>query len=255
MEQVRLDIKEENYAVLTLQRSAKMNAVTRQMTRELKEALDQVSADHTLKFLVITGGGERAFCTGGDLHEFHGGMSADEAYNLLRPMMEVLHQLATMPIPVIALLNGQARGGGCEIATACDFRYGRKEAKYGFVQGNLGITPGWGGGTLLYQRITPGNAAHWLMDAEMYEAERTLHIGWLHKISSLEDIKGLKDIHPFLNKTAAQMRVFKKQLLKESFPEDLYERMEEEVRLCSNLWETEEHKLAVEKFMSTRKKL
>lgn len=253
MDHVLLDISEEGCATITLNRPEKMNAINKQMVQELREILDTITTLESLKLVLITGAGERAFCAGGDLNDFHGEMTASEAYELLVPMKEVLYKIATMPVPTIALLNGQARGGGCEIATACDFRYGVSNTSFGFVQGNLGIRPGWGGGVLLYERIAPAQAAHWLMDAEMYKAVETFRIGWLHKIGTLEELRSDRLIESFLNKTETQMRQFKSQYLSSLSIKGINDRMDEEVKECAVLWESEEHKLAVQKFMSSRK--
>lgn len=251
MKQVLIE-KKDGYAILTLNRPDKMNAVTKQMAKELYEGILALK-EEDLKFIVLTGAGSRAFCAGGDLNELHGEMDAEEAYEILYPMKEVLYELATFPVPTFALLNGQARGGGCEIATACDFRYGLNTSSYGFVQGNLGITPGWGGGTLLYQRIKNDDAAHWLMDAEMYSAEQVYRIGWLHKMITV-NCNAEELFSSFLNKTSEQMRVFKRQYLNHLYLEGLSERMNQEVHQCSLLWESDEHKEAVRKFAANRKR-
>ncbi|KHE71808.1 enoyl-CoA hydratase/isomerase family protein [Halobacillus sp. BBL2006] len=253
MELIKLKFEDEGYASLTLNRQEKLNSVSKKMTEELFEALQLVKENKEIKFLTVTGAGERAFCTGGDLNELHADMNAEEAYEILHPMKKVLFELATLPVPTITLLNGQARGGGCELATACDFRYGIESASYGFVQANLGITPGWGGGELLHSRIDSGLAAHWLMEASMYSAEYSYQIGWLHKVVSLNELRSKKVFQSFLNKTPEQMRVFKKKHVTHVIPQDLSRQMDEEVRQCSLLWESDAHKEAVQRFMNKTK--
>ncbi|MGI8315015.1 enoyl-CoA hydratase/isomerase family protein [Halobacillus mangrovi] len=253
MELVKLAFKDEGYAQLTLNRTEKLNSVSKQMTDELYKALQKVKEMKDIKFLTLTGEGERAFCTGGDLTELHADMNAEEAYGVLHPMKVVLYELVTLPVPTIALLNGQARGGGCELATACDFRYGVDYASYGFVQANLGITPGWGGGVLLYSRIHSNAAAHWLMEAKMYTAKQAYNTGWLHKVVTVNQLRSMDIIQSFLNKTPEQMKWFKKQYTSHIFARDLSLKMEEEVRQCSLLWESDAHKAAVQKFMDKRK--
>lgn len=252
MEYVLLDFKKEGYAAITLNRPEKMNAVNKQMVVELHNTLSKVRQASNLKFVTITGAGEQAFCAGGDLKEFHGDLSAEEAFELLNPMKEFVYLLSTLPVPTIALLNGQALGGGCEIATACDFRYGIDSASFGFVQGNLGITPGWGGGALLYKRISPDLAAHWLMDSQMYNCDKSLQIGWLHKKCTRGELKSKDLFYSFLNKTPQQMKWFKHQYLT-SISTDLQQDMDDEVKNCSSLWESEAHKIAVQTFMDSRK--
>ncbi|MFQ3545854.1 enoyl-CoA hydratase/isomerase family protein [Halobacillus rhizosphaerae] len=254
MKEVILHWHEEGYASIMLNRPNKLNSITPQMTEDLHNALEEALKFEELKFLIVTGAGERAFCSGGDLNELHGDLSADDAYQTLHPMKEVLLKLALFPVPTIAILNGIARGGGCEIATACDFRYGLADGEYGFVQANLGICPGWGGGALLYKRILPVHAALWLMQANLHKAEDTLHSGWLHKIITKSEIKGTEILKDFLNKTPAQLRWFKQQYLSEINAAELNRQMEQEVKQCASLWESEEHKQAVQNFLKTRKK-
>ncbi|RWZ60708.1 enoyl-CoA hydratase/isomerase family protein [Halobacillus fulvus] len=247
------DIKQEGYGVLTLNRPEKRNALHPPMIEELKGAMEQIKKEEALKFLVLTGNGDQAFCAGGDLNAFHGEMPSEEAYQLLRPMKDVLYDLATFPIPTIAVLQGQARGGGCELATACDFRYGLNEASFGFIQGNLGIAPGWGGGALLYKRIRADLAAHWLMDSEMYSASKAQQIGWLHKTGDREQLTSAEMFESFIRKSREQMKVFKQQYIKQLNVAELARDMEEEVRECSVLWESEEHIQAVRRFMDSKK--
>ncbi|MFC7061311.1 enoyl-CoA hydratase/isomerase family protein [Halobacillus seohaensis] len=253
MEQIKATITDQGLAIITLNRSEKMNAVTKKMTDELKQILSEFKLNSNMKCLLITGSGDQAFCAGGDLREHHADMSESEAYQILHPMKEVLYEIATFPMPTFAYLNGPARGGGCELATACDFRYGLKDVEFGFVQGDLGITPGWGGGELLYKRIRPELAAHWLIDSKMYTTIEAYQIGWLHKIVSLEELKNNPMIDPFLKKSYEQLRTFKEQYLQKLSIDQLSAEMDEEVRNCANLWESKEHIEAVDKFMSRRK--
>ncbi|UOR12935.1 enoyl-CoA hydratase/isomerase family protein [Halobacillus amylolyticus] len=254
MGQVILSVSDRGYAHIVLNRPEKMNAITQKVISELRDALKQARAIENLKCLVISGAGDRAFCAGGDLQEFHGELTKEEAYRMLSPMKDALYELACFPLPTFAFLNGQARGGGCEIATACDFRYGLADSSYGFVQGQLGILPGWGGGVLLYKKIAAHFAAHWLMDARMYGTEEVSRMGWLHKVVSKQQLAGEELLQPFLEKSQEQLRLFKKQYSEHLSIEGLLQQMDEEVQQCSGLWESEAHVQAVRRFTSSRKK-
>ncbi|WP_261179315.1 enoyl-CoA hydratase/isomerase family protein [Anaerobacillus sp. CMMVII] len=105
-----------------------------------------------MKIVVLTGAGTDAFCSGGDLSIFHHIHTKGEAKEMLLKMAKVLHKLFFFSKPTVAYLNGTTVGGGCEIATACDFRIAEKKLKIGFIQGRLGITTGWGGSTYLMER-------------------------------------------------------------------------------------------------------
>lgn len=113
------------------------------------------------------------------MYELHGGMEASEALEKLRVMKEVLYEIVTFPVPVICLLQGNAFGGGCELATACNIRIAKAGTEFGFVQSNLGILPVWGGGAILYEKIQPSFALQWLIEGEMYDAASLLENGWI----------------------------------------------------------------------------
>ncbi|SFD82762.1 Enoyl-CoA hydratase/carnithine racemase [Lentibacillus persicus] len=243
---------EQGYGEITLNRPEKMNAISNEMTQSFSEALNKAK-QQSIKFLIITASGDRMFCAGGDLTDLHGDLDTEEAFSVLYPMKEVLYKIASFPVPVICLLNGDARGGGCEIATACDFRIARSGTRFGFVQTKLGITPGWGGGRLLYEKVASVFAFQWLMEAKIYEAEYLRTKGWVHSIASEDEWKdrGIL-LKPYLAKSVEQMKVLKNQYLRQISILPLSAQMDEEVRNCANLWETAEHKEAVKQFFSRK---
>ncbi|WP_255822142.1 enoyl-CoA hydratase/isomerase family protein [Halobacillus shinanisalinarum] len=104
MEQVILSVNDKGYAHIVLNRPEKMNAITQKMITELHDALKQARTIENLKCLVISGAGGRAFCAGGDLQEFHGGLTKEEAYQILSPMKDVLYELAYFPVPTLQQL-------------------------------------------------------------------------------------------------------------------------------------------------------
>src|SRR5690625_2983163 len=129
------------------------------MAEQLSQLLEEIR-EHPISFLVIKSAGDTVFCAGGDLNDFHGSLNEEEAYNTLHIMKQVLFQIVTFPVPTICLLQGNALGGGCELATACDIRIAKENTSFGFVQSNLGILPGWGGGALLYEKLLLSLGAH-----------------------------------------------------------------------------------------------
>jgi enoyl-CoA hydratase len=240
----RLDL---GYIKITLNRPQKRNAISIDLANELHQALQMAVKEQDIKFLVLTGEGNKAFSSGGDLTEFHGEMMEEEAYTRLSKIKEVLLYLTTFPLPTICLLNGHSRGGGCELATSCDFRYAKEGTNHGFVQGKLGIMPGFGGGALLYKRMDPALAYYWLVTSEVYQAETLKERGWIHQIYKDED-REEEILKPFIEKHPDQMKIFKSQLLSHPMFNQLKEEMEAEVRSCAKLWMIDEHKMAVEAF-------
>ncbi|MGP4106879.1 enoyl-CoA hydratase/isomerase family protein [Virgibacillus sp. L01] len=248
METIQYNTYEDGYGIIQLHRPEKRNAVSNEMASELKQVLE-TAKQTSIKFLVITGAGNRMFCAGGDLQNLHGELSTDEAFSTLYPMKEVLYEIASFPVPTICLLNGDALGGGCEIATACDFRIARENTNFGFVQTKLGITPGWGGGSLLYEKVHPSFAYQWLMEGEVYNASFLEKQGWLHRIASEEvwhDHQKL--LKPYLSKSLDQMNILKMQYRKKLSILGFSALMDDEVRNCAKLWGSEKHKDAVQQF-------
>jgi len=232
-----------------LNRPEKHNAVSKEMTKELMAILAEAKKD-TLKFLVVTGKGNM-FCAGGDLHDLHGDLTTDEAFSCLYSMKEVLFELVNFHVPTIALLNGNALGGGCELATACDVRIAKESSQFGFVQTKLGILPGWGGGALLYEKVKPSFAMNWLMEASILKADYLMEQGWLHKTVANEEWEGNFNniLKPYISKSYEQMKLLKMQYKKKIASLSLSSFMSEEVKNCASLWETPEHKAAVSKFI------
>lgn len=242
----------EGYGEICLNRPEKHNAISEEMVEELKVSLETAKQD-SITFLVITGAGEKIFSAGGDLNYLHADLTSDEAFSHLYPMKEVLYEIVSFPVPTICLLNGDAWGGGCEIATACDIRISRETSKYGFIQTKLGIIPGWGGGALLHEKVNPSFAMQWLTEANTFVAGQLKERGWIHHIVTPE-VWNDRDrlLKPYIQKSFEQMKIVKSQYKKKLSSLGLSSLMNEEVRNCAQLWDSKEHKEAVRQFF-TRK--
>ncbi|WP_430786136.1 enoyl-CoA hydratase/isomerase family protein [Virgibacillus flavescens] len=249
---IKYETFSDGYIMITLDRESKRNAVSNEMVRELKDALSR-ARDSQLKFLVITGSGEKMFCAGGDLQDFHGNLSPSDAFQKLYPMKEVLLDIVSFPVPTICLLNGNAIGGGCEIATACDIRIAKESTKFGFVQSTIGITPGWGGGALLYEKVLPSFAYAWLIEGTNYEVEFLIEKGWIHRVIPYECWNNYNEIfEPYISKSYAQMEILSKQYQQKIEAMGLSALMDSEVHNCSLLWDSPEHINAVNQFLNKK---
>jgi len=235
---------------LALNRPKIRNAINYEMMDELDQVLDQIESSSD-KFVVITGSGERAFCSGGDLSLFHSLYTEEEAYRMLSKMGKVLRKLFLFPKPTLALLNGVAVGGGCELATSCDFRVAKKGIAFGFVQGTLEITTGWGGATMLYERMPPHLAHDYLMTANMISAEKGYQDGFVHHLIEEEDLREgcLEFLQPYLKLSDSVLAAYKNVWLSRFDRKHLEERFEMEIRQCAKLWESEAHHEAVQRFL------
>ncbi|HLR15349.1 MAG TPA: enoyl-CoA hydratase/isomerase family protein [Bacillota bacterium] len=240
----------EGYGEITLQRPQKHNAINGEMIEEFESCLEQAKED-TISFLVITGAGDDTFCAGGDLHYFHGQLDNEHAFSHLYPMKEILHTILLFPVPTICLLNGNAFGGGCELATSCDIRIAKADTRFGFTQSTLGIVPGWGGGTLLYEKVHTSFAFQWITEGATYSVEKLYDKGWIHSIVTSEDFNDHSLIlAPYIHKTIEQLEALKTQYKQQILALSLSARMNEEVRHCASLWNSPAHQHAVKQFLT-----
>lgn len=235
----------------TLNRPERRNAINTDLMEGFKKVIEYVHTSNSVRFLVITGAGDKAFCSGGDLSEFHSLKTEEQAFGMLSKMAEILYEWATLPVPTIALINGAAVGGGCEIATACDFRIVAREAKCGFIQGTLAITSGWGGATYLFERgLRHDHALKMLIDAQVYNSGQLEEVGWATKVydgdrdvALAQFIEYMRNINPGVHKAYKEIEIRK------WAEKDLKKRVMEEVSQCSKLWELEAHHEAVNRFL------
>ncbi len=251
MKAYTIEKNDRGYLLFTITRPEKRNAINYEVMQGLSEAIQQASAPD-VKALVITGSGERAFCSGGDLSVFHALNTQEEAYEMLSKMSAILYSLLTLPKPTVGVINGHAVGGGCEVLTACDFRIARTGVKAGFVQGKQAITTGWGGGTILTEKLAPSKAMKILMEAELMPIESLKEAGF---IDELYDHTSAKDaFEDFLDKLltidSGVLEAYKTILVRKWEETRLRERMEKEVKTCSVLWESDAHHSYVNGFLS-----
>ncbi|AJD90896.1 enoyl-CoA hydratase [Jeotgalibacillus malaysiensis] len=243
--------QKNNVLVFTITRPDRRNAVNYEVMDGLDEAVSLAENDHSIKILLITGEGTQAFCAGGDLQEFHGLKTQEESFGMLSRMGGILYRLATLDKVTVAYINGTAVGGGCEIAAACDYRFARPGAKLGFVQGTLAITTGWGGGTLLYERLPANQAFRLLTEAHILTGEELNELGFIDQVlqaSSADEL--IEQFEPVIQKTGPVLSAYKKMLTRKWIASDLKERMASEIYECSVLWESEEHHAAVGRFLN-----
>jgi enoyl-CoA hydratase len=173
--EVRVEV-EAGVAVITIDRPEVRNAIGFTTVDELGAALDRVLASDAA-VLVVRGGGDRAFVSGGDLKELGAVRTHEDAVGMASAVRRLLDRVATFPVPVIAALNGHALGGGAEVAIATDIRVAADDVKIGFNQVSLGIMPAWGGAERLAQVVGRGRALIAIATGEVYDAEAAQRLG------------------------------------------------------------------------------
>ena len=192
--QVEVD---SHVAVLTIDRPKALNALNSEVLAELEAAIDGLDlAD--VRALVITGAGAKSFVAGADIGEMST-LSVAEGENFGRLGNRVFRKIETLPIPVIAAVNGFALGGGNELAMSCDIRICSENAVFGQPETGLGITPGFGGTQRLARLVSPGMAKQLLYTAKNIKAPEALRIGLVNAVYPPEELI------PAAQKLAAQI--------------------------------------------------
>lgn len=171
----------EGVLVITINREDKLNALNRELLKELKEVVQQVYNDKEIKGAVLTGKGDKAFAAGADISEFTA-LDKVGARKMATAGHELFDMIETCPKPIIAAVNGFALGGGCELAMACHIRIAGETARFGQPEVNLGIIPGYGGTQRLTQLIGKGRAFELLMTAKMINAAEAYRIGLVNQL-------------------------------------------------------------------------
>ena len=176
---------------VTINRPRKLNALNKETISELSSAFTTLENDRTVKVILLTGAGEKAFVAGADIAEFSN-FSVEDGKLLAKKGQDQLFDLVqNLSKPVIAVVNGFALGGGLELAMACHFRIASDNAKMGLPEVSLGVIPGYGGTQRLAQLVGKGKAMELVMTASMIPAEEALGLGLVNYVTTPEELMPL----------------------------------------------------------------
>jgi len=202
--------KKGNIAIIKFNRPKALNAINPDVLEELEDALDNIEQDNDIRVLVLTGEGEKAFVAGADISVM-AKMNPLQAHAFSRQGQELLFKIESLPIPVIACVNGFALGGGTEIAMACDFIYASENAKFGQPEINLGIIPGFGGTQRLSRLVGKAMAKELCMTGVIINAQEAKEIGLVNKVFEHEKLweETMKTAELLASKGRVSMRAVK----------------------------------------------
>lgn len=180
--------REENVLWIVLNRPQRLNTFNDVLMEELGDMLNTAENDPSVKCLVITGDGDRAFSAGADVGMFQKANPV-KAEEFSRGGQKTFGKIEEMSKPVIAAINGYALGGGLELALACDLRIAAEHAELGSTEINLGLIPGWGGTQRLVRIVGLAKAKEMLMLGNRLKADEALRIGLVHKVVHFDKLK------------------------------------------------------------------
>lgn len=166
---------------VTIDRPKVLNALNAQTIGELGEAFAAARDDASVKCVIVTGGGEKAFVAGADINEL-ANLTPSAAKETSQRGQSVFLQIERFPKPVIAAINGFALGGGCELALACHIRIASDKAQMGLPEVTLGVIPGYGGTQRTARLLGKGKAFELVCSGERISAAEAERIGLVNKV-------------------------------------------------------------------------
>jgi enoyl-CoA hydratase len=244
--------KRGRVAILTVNRPDKLNALNIATRSDILAALDELERDADVRVVIITGAGEKAFIAGADINEF-AGMSA-VAQRAVMKGRRAFDAVEDFPKPVIAMINGFALGGGCELALACDIRIASTRAKLGQPEIKLGIIPGGGGTQRLTRLIGEGKAMELMLTGDMVSAEDAERLGLVNHVYAPEELEA--KTMELANRIAEMSPValaMAKQSVKNGARMNLREGLDSEVDLFALCFSSEDKEEGVRAFIEKRK--
>lgn len=201
----------EGVGVLTFNRPKALNALSSETLDEVADVVGLVAHDESIRVLVLTGAGEKAFVAGADITEFSS-LNPLSARLFSEKGQSVFFEIERLPKPAIACVNGFALGGGCEIAMSCDFIYASEKAKFGQPEVNLGLIPGFGGTQRLSRLVGRAKAKELCMTGEMIDAAQAKELGLVAKVFPPEQLieETMKVARLLASRSASVLRSLKK---------------------------------------------
>lgn len=252
MSLVQLETK-NTIGFLTINRPEALNALNSEVLSQLDAIVTQIESEKTLRCLIITGSGEKAFVAGADIKEMNGIDSA-QAQLFAERGQSVFNKIESLYCPVIAAVNGFALGGGLELALACDFILASQNAKMGLPECTLGLIPGFGGTVRLARRVSPGLAKQWTFSGAMVSAEEALRTHLVNAVYEPTQLlaEATKMAETFATRSPQSLMQIKKSI-HSSYGQPTEAAMSMEARYFSEVFGTFDQKEGTSAFVEKRK--
>ncbi len=239
-------------ATLTINRPDKLNALSSDVHREGVAVLDELRNDDSVRVLIITGAGEKAFIAGADISEFEGKTPVTQRSVFAERTL--FNTIDAFPKPVIAMANGFCLGGGNELALACDLRVCSPNAKFSQPEINLGIMPGGGGTQRLTRLIGEGRSMEMMLTGDMIDAETAHKFGLVNHVFPAENLAAetMKLAEKIAQKAPIALQMCK-EAVKFASRSNLDEGLRREIDLFAICFSTEDKAEGVSAFLEKRK--
>ncbi len=239
--------KKDGIGWIQFYRPEARNAVSFQMINELEQVISEWERDPNLRVIVFLGDA-KAFLSGGDVRQFHQLEKKEEIYPIMYRMGRLLERIDRLNCLTIAAVEGIAVGGGCEFVTSCDICIASERARFGFIQVKLKITTGWGGASRLFRKIGYGRALRLLATGDRISADEAYELQLVDYLLPADQF--VDEVKAFALRVSYApvelIRTYKQwgKIMRNA--QSLYE---QEAMMCSEFWETDQHRNQVESFL------
>ncbi|CAM3693087.1 enoyl-CoA hydratase/isomerase family protein [Polaromonas hydrogenivorans] len=242
---------DEEFAVLTIRRPSALNALSFELIGQIGQCIGQAGRS-SARALIITGEGAKSFCAGADIKELQNRSLAAqrEGAELGQAVFALLDRL---PIPSIALVNGFAFGGGCELALACTLRLALPNAKFGLPEVKLGLIPGYGGTQRLPRLVGVGRALEMVMTGRTVGAEEALSMGLVNRIVQTPALDAAKAYAREFSGHGLRALQFAREAVQRSVDLPLSEGLRMEADLSTLAYRTRDAEEGMQAFVDKRK--
>lgn len=240
-------------ATIVVDRPRVRNAIRFETMLEIDDALDAIEGDAALRVVVITGAGEKAFVSGGDISVMAKDLSYVDTLRDVNRGQDVITRIENFPLPVIARINGYALGGGAEIALGCDFRIASENAVLGLPEIRLGIIPGYGGTQRLPRLIGLARAKELILTGDRVSAREAFELGMVNRVVPRERLDA--EVRALVEKLSKRPPVavhMAKAALNNGVQADLRTGLEMEARYYALCFGTEDRREGMNAFMEKR---
>jgi enoyl-CoA hydratase len=250
MDGIEFSVDNLGVGLLMINRPQVRNALNWAAMQAFADAIEEAHSMKSLCALIVTGAG-RTFVAGGDLSELQHYPSREDGLRLATIMGDALNRLEDLPYPTIAAINGPARGGGAEVAMACDLRVMADDADIGFVHSRIGIVPAWGGGQRLLRAVGYARALDLIGSGRVLSASEALALRLADFISPVGDAlsAALKIAQNFAANPREAVQAAKR-LLRAGLTHAFHEALQHERAELPPLWESDYRREAVKRFLN-----
>jgi enoyl-CoA hydratase len=251
---IRLEM-DSGVALMTIDRPESLNALNHQVLKELDGRLRGVDADTSVKAVVLTGAGDKAFVSGGDIKEMLD-LDGEQARSFSQNGQQLMLFIQSMNKPLLAAVNGYALGGGLELALACDFIYAAEKARFGLPEVTLGVLPGFGGTQNLPRLIGPNRAKELIFTGRILTANEALSWGIVNAVfPDAELLERTKETAARIALNASVAVGNARRAIQRGLDQTKAKGFRTETGLFSELFTTQDQKEGMQAFFEKRKPL